>query len=181
MLVMLSNSDDRYGLISKILHWSMALGIIGLIWLGWWIVDLSYYDSWYNRGLKLHRAFGMVVLILATLFMTWKIVTPSPPFQSQLRPWERLGAHVAHGVLMLAMFSIPISGYLTSTSAGEGFSFFELFQVPAVLPKSEPLRDLAIAVHYYFSYGMIAVIATHAGAAFKHQFLDKHGTLRRML
>ena len=79
MLVMLSNSDDRYGLISKILHWSMALGIIGLIWLGWWIVDLSYYDSWYNRGLKLHRAFGMVVLILATLFMTWKIVTPSPP------------------------------------------------------------------------------------------------------
>ena len=45
MLVMLSNSDDRYGLISKILHWSMALGIIGLIWLGWWIVDLSYYDS----------------------------------------------------------------------------------------------------------------------------------------
>ena len=85
MPVMLRNSDDRYGLISKIFHWSVAFGIIALIFLGWWMVGLSYYDSWYNRGLELHRAFGMIVLLLAALLMTWKIVTPSPSFQSEMR------------------------------------------------------------------------------------------------
>ena len=181
MPVMLRNSDDRYGLISKIFHWSIAFGIIALIFLGWWMVGLSYYDTWYNRGLELHRAFGLIVLLLAALLMTWKIVTPSPSFQSELRPWEQRAARAAHFVLICAMFVIPISGYVISTSAGAGITIFGLFQVPATAPISGALRDLAIAVHSYIAYGLIAVIAAHAGAALKHQFLDKHKTLKRMM
>ena len=62
---MLHNTPDRYGLVSKSLHGLIALAIIALTCLGWWMVDLSYYDAWYNRGLSLHRAFGMIVLGLA--------------------------------------------------------------------------------------------------------------------
>jgi cytochrome b561 len=43
------------------------------------------------------------------------------------------------------------------------------------------VRNLAIFIHYYIAYGLVAVIALHAGAAVKHQFIDKHGTLKRML
>ncbi len=175
------NSEDRYGLVSKLLHWSIAFGIIGLICLGWWMVGLSYYDSWYNRALELHRAFGTVVLFLAVLFMIWKIRVPSPGLQSELQPWEKQAARGAHAILIVAMFAIPLTGYLISTSAGAGVPIFGLFQIPAMLPKSETMRDLAIEAHYYLAYGLVAVIAAHAGAAFKHQFIDKHGTLKRML
>lgn len=177
----LRNSTGGYGLVSKLLHWLIALGILGLTALGWWMVGLSYYDSWYNRGLELHRAFGMAVLLLATLFVVWKLLSPSPGLQSELTGWEKLGARIAHGILLLAMFLIPVTGYAISTSAGRGFSFFGLFEVPAVIAISEASRDLAIDLHYYIAYGLLAVVAIHAGAAIKHQFVDKHGTLRRML
>ncbi len=178
---MLRNSKNRYGLVTKLLHWLIALGIIGLIGLGWWMVGLSYYDSWYNRGLELHRELGMLVLGLACVYLLWKVVSPSPPVQSELLSWEKMAAHVAHFLLILAMFAIPVSGYMISTSAGAGFSFFGLFQVPAVTAISNEMRDLAIDFHYYVAYGLIAVILAHAGGALKHQFIDKHGTLKRML
>lgn len=178
---MLRNRENSYGLVSKTLHWLIALGIVGLIGLGWWMVGLSYYDAWYNRSLELHRAIGMLVLFLAAGFLLWKIFSPSPGLQAELRPLEKRGAKIAHGILLLAMFALPVSGYVISTSAGSGFAFFGLFEIPALLPVSEGARELAIDIHYYLAYGLIGVIAIHAGAALKHQFLDKHGTLKRML
>ncbi len=178
---MLRNTTDRYGLVTKLLHWLIALSIIGLIGLGWWMVGLSYYDTWYHRGLELHRAIGMLVLFAAAIFVIWKIWSPSPGLQTELRPWEKLGARLAHLVLLLSMFLIPISGYVISTSSDSGFTFFDLFEIPALLPQSDATRDLAIEIHYYIAYGLLGVIAVHAGAAIKHQLIDKHGTLRRML
>jgi cytochrome b561 len=36
-------------------------------------------------------------------------------------------------------------------------------------------------VHYYAAYAIGALALLHAGAALKHQFVDRDGTLRRML
>jgi cytochrome b561 len=48
-------------------------------------------------------------------------------------------------------------------------------------PVSEPLRDWSIAVHFYAAYGVFFLALLHAGAALKHQFVDRRGTLRRRL
>ena len=64
---MIRSTDERYGSIARLLHWAVALLIIGLVALGFWMVDLSYYDRWYNRSLELHKEFGMIVLALAAL------------------------------------------------------------------------------------------------------------------
>ena len=178
---MLRNSTTHFGLVSKVLHWLVALGIIGLTALGWWMVGLSYYDSWYNRSLELHRAGGMIVLCLASFFIAWKFISPSPDLQAELADWEKLAARAAHGLLLVAMLVIPLSGYIISTSAGAGFAFFGLFEIPAIIQTSERARDIAIEIHYYVAYGLIAVVVAHAAAALKHQFIDKHGTLKRML
>ncbi|MBL28575.1 MAG: cytochrome b [Rhodospirillaceae bacterium] len=178
---MLANGPDRYGLVSKLLHWLIAAGIVGLVILGWWMVGLSYYDAWYNRGLALHRAFGLIVLALAILFVGWRLLSPPPRLQQTLKPWERAAANTVHVVLLAAMVAIPTSGYFISTSAGAGVPIFGLFEVPALTAVPDRLRDLAIAVHYYLAYGVIAVAAMHAGAALKHQFIDRDGTLKRML
>jgi len=123
----------------------------------------------------------MAALALAVLFLLWRSVSPSPPLQDVLKPWEKLAARTAHILLMVAMVAIPLSGYMISTSDGSGFSFFGLFEIAALMPISEGARDLAIDAHYYMAYGVIAVIAAHAAGALKHQFIDRHGTLRRML
>lgn len=178
---MLRNTDAGYGLVSKLLHWLIAFGVIGLIWLGWWMVGLSYYSMWYHRAPELHKAIGIVVLAAAVLKIVWHRVSSPPALQGELKSWEKAAARAAHFVLLSSAVAIPITGYIVTTSAGEGVSFFGLFEVPALIAKNEPLRELAIDVHYYLSYALIAVIAAHAGAALKHQIMDGHGTLRRMI
>jgi cytochrome b561 len=42
------------------------------------------------------------------------------------------------------------------------------------------VRDLAIDLHFYLAYITAVIVLLHAGAAVKHQFIDKDGILRRM-
>ncbi len=86
-----------------------------------------------------------------------------------------------HLTLFAMMVAIPITGYGISTSAGDGITIFGWFEVPALIPESEALRDLAIELHYYLAYGTAALVLLHAMAAFKHQFIDRDGTLGRMI
>lgn len=174
------NTKTRFGLVSKLLHWSVGLGIIGLIALGWWMVGLSYYNPWYNAALDLHKAFGLIVLLLVFAKLCWQLGNRPPGPGESLQPWERKASKGMHGVLYVLMVLLPVTGYVITTSAGQGVPMFGLFEVPALLPQSETVRDAAIAVHYYFSYGAIALIAGHAGAALKHHFVDKDDTLIRM-
>ena len=79
------------------------------------------------------------------------------------------------------MVAGPLTGYVISTSAGDGIAIFGWFEVPAVLPKSEALRDAAVELHYYLAYGTAALVLLHVTAALKHQFVDRDDILSRML
>jgi len=179
--MLIRNTRDHYGLVSKALHWVLALLILGLVWLGWVLVDMGYYDPWYQTAITAHETLGMLVLALAALKLAWMIYARSPAVQPELRVWERSASKLVHWVLILSMFVIPVTGYLTSTSDGAAVSMFDWFEIPAVVPVSTALRDWSIDVHYYGAYGVFFLAMLHAAAALKHQFIDGHGTLRRML
>ena len=178
---MLKNSPDRYGGVAKLLHWSIAALIIGLIWLGWYMVDLSYYDTWYHDSLALHKALGMIVLVLALLLIAWNRYSRPPGDVATIKPWERLAAKAAHLALYTMMVVIPITGYLISTSAGEAIAIFGWVQVPALIEVNDALRDFAIDLHFYLAYGTAGLVLMHGLAALKHQFIDQDGTLGRIL
>ena len=177
----LGNTTEGYGLVTKCLHWATALLIIGLIALGWYMVGLTYYDLWYHKSLESHKALGMLVFVLGVITLAWRWLSPSPPLHASLKPWERSAATAMHHTLFLLTFLIPVTGFLVSTSEGHAVSFFEWFEVPALVVVGEGLRDLAIRVHFYCAYGTAALVALHAAAALKHQLLDRDGTLARMI
>lgn len=177
----LINTLDNYGLVSRILHWALALLILGLVWLGWVMMDMGYYDPWYQAAITAHETLGMLVLALAAFKLVWMAWAGSPAAQPELKPWERAASGLAHWVLILMMVVIPVTGYLTSTSDGAGVMMFDWFEVPALVPVSTALRDWSIDVHYYAAYGVFYLAILHAAAALKHQFIDGHRTLRRMI
>ena len=179
--VRLGNTSTHYGLISKLLHWSIAVLILGLVALGAYMVELTYFDKWYNRSLSLHKSFGLLVFAIAGAYFCWKLVSPSPTGLTDAPRWQRLAARLMHGMLMLLMVAIPVSGYLISTAAGSPVGFFGLFDIPAPARNNREIRDLAIAVHYYLAYGIVLLVLMHAGAALKHQLIDKDGSLARMI
>lgn len=178
---MLRNSPAGYGLVSKLMHWLLAALMLGLAALGWYMVDLSYFDPWYHDALEWHKALGMTVLVLAIGKAAWLVASPPPALTGALPRWQRVAARSVHVALFAAMLLLPVTGYVISTSDGKPVSMFGLFDVPAVLPRATGVRDAAIDLHFYAAYGMVALAAAHALAALKHQFVNRDGTLARML
>ncbi len=179
--MLIKNSSARFGLLTKLFHWSIAILILGLIWLGWYMVELTYYDKWYKDALDYHKSLGVLVLVLALMKIGWQCYTPAPAPLPGLKPWERIGAKSMHYIFFAMMMLIPLSGYLISTSAGKPIEMFNWFDIPAIMDVDEKLREWAITVHFYLAYATLFLVIGHGGAAIKHQFIDKDGTLRRML
>ena len=74
------NGSDHYGLASIGFHWAIALAMLGLVALGAWMVGLTYYDPWYNLSLALHKAFGVLLLVLAAAKFGWRVADRPPGF-----------------------------------------------------------------------------------------------------
>ena len=177
----LANTPTRFGLVSRLLHWTVAALILFLIWLGWYMVDLTYFDKWYNGSLRLHKSLGMFVLGLGAAKIGWQLYSPVPAPAAGLRPWERRASLVMHRLLLALLVLIPATGYLISTSAGKGIDMFGWFEVPAFGRLPDSARDLAIKLHFYLAYGTGVLALGHAVAALKHELLNRDGTLMRMI
>ncbi|WP_303290563.1 cytochrome b [Marinobacter sp. SS5-14b] len=174
------NSENRYGWAAITMHWLVALAVFGLFGLGFWMVELSYYDEWYRKGPDIHRAVGILLFAVVVVRLVWRMSNPSPRPLPNHKPWEVFAAHVAHWALYLLMFVAMISGYLISTADGSSISVFGLFEVPSVTGTVKGMEDTAGAVHYWITWVLVALAGIHALGAFKHHFVDRDETLKRM-
>ena len=177
---MLGNTPLRYGFRTRLLHWLIALLILVLIGLGWWMVGLSYYDTWYHDATSLHEGLGVVAWVLAIVLVAGNLLN-KPPKSLPLSWWEKPAAWAAHKLLYVAILGLPVAGYLISTADGNPLSVFGLFEIEAIWAKDKSVRDAAIFVHTYGGYGMLGLVAMHGGAALKHHVINKDRTLLRMI
>lgn len=175
------NTSDRYGLVAVFIHWLVALVVVGLFLLGYWMVDLTYYHDWYKRAPDIHRAVGILLFGLMLFRVLWRAASSGPAPLPEHDRREVIGAHVAHALLYLLLFVAMISGYLISTADGSSISVFGWFEVPSVTGQVKGLEDTAGAVHYWSTWAIVVLAALHAGAAIKHHLIDRDRTLKRML
>ncbi|KPP99855.1 MAG: cytochrome B561 [Marinobacter sp. HL-58] len=175
------NTANRFGVVSISLHWLVAIAVFGLFGLGFWMVDLSYYDDWYRTGPDIHRSIGILLFAAMGLRLAWRLANPVPgPLPNHTR-FEVLAAHAAHLVLYLLVFVAMISGYLISSADGSSVSVFDWFQVPSMTGQVKGLEDTAGVVHYWSTWALVVLAGLHSLAAVKHHFIDRDDTLRRML
>lgn len=174
----LKNSESRFGLIAILLHWIMAVLIIGLLAVGLYMVSLPIG----LQKLKLygwHKEYGFLVLALVVFRLSWRLFNITPHLSL---PWfEMLAARLVHLAFYGFMFAMPISGWLVTSAAGLPASFFGLFTLPNLVAPNEEWRTIFQMAHKWLGYGLIALIALHASAAFKHHFINKDDILRRMI
>lgn len=179
MGIMWRNTNDSYGRVSITLHWLIAVAVIGLFALGLWMVELGYYDPWYQRAPGLHKSSGVLLFGLVLLRLVWRYSNPRPrPVGSR---WQSRTATLAHASLELLLLVTLVSGYLISTADGRPIDVFGLFQVPATLAGLPDQADLAGKIHELLAFILIGLASLHALAALKHHFINHDATLRRML
>ncbi len=173
------NTENRFGTIAIILHWLLAILMLGLLALGLYMVRLPIsiqklqYFGW-------HKEFGILVLMLVTVRFTWRLRNRVPSLAG-LEKWEITAAHAVHWAFYFFMFSLPITGWLITSSAGLPVSFFGWFTLPNLVTANEANRILYSSIHEWLSYALIVTFCLHTGAALKHHFINKDQILRRML
>jgi cytochrome b561 len=59
--------------------------------------------------------------------------------------------------------------------------WFGVVPLPDLISKDKELGELLKLVHKFLNYSFLLLIAGHILAALKHQWLDRDGTLSRML
>jgi len=174
------NTLERYGAVTMIFHWMMAILIIGLIGLGLYMVELPIN----LKKLKLygwHKEYGILVFMLAIMRIIWRFGNPTPLLPNHMKSWEKLAAHGAHYAFYGFMFALPLTGWMMSSATGLPVSFFGLFVLPDLVAANEQWQQLLIEIHKWLGYGLIATIVGHMGAALQHHYYYKDDILRRML
>lgn len=177
---MFKNTLSSYGLIAILLHWLMAITVLGLFGLGLYMVELTYYDSWYKGSLDLHKSIGITLAAVFVFRVLWRLFSNQPKPLSSNKVMNQL-AHTAHIVMYLILAVIMVSGYLISTADGRPINIFSVLSVYALDFTFDEQADIAGEIHYYGACILIGLSVLHALGALKHHFIDKDKTLIRMI
>ena len=175
------NTAHAYGMVAILLHWLVALAVIGLFALGVWMTGLTYYDDWYKRGPDIHKSIGILLFLVMLARVLWRTVNITPDDEPGIGNRQRRLAHGVHLLLYVLLFAMMISGYLISTADGKPIEVFDLFSVPATISDIPKQEDIAGKVHWYLALILISLASLHAVAALKHHFIDRDRTLKKML
>ena len=181
MNMVVKNTHSSYGLVTIVLHWSMAIFIIALFLLGLYMVELDYYSPWYVTAPYWHKTIGVLVTLLLLLRIIWQLINTKPIPLKNYSKWEITAAHLVHKAFYVTIFIVCVSGYLITTGRGADIEIATGIQIPAILTVEQNTTDSAGEIHRIVAWMISALLLLHIMATAKHYFIDKDSTLKRIL
>ncbi len=177
----LKNTPDRWGSVSKSLHWLIALLILALGIVGLLMGELPKTPK-YFWVYTAHKSIGITVLVLVVLRLLWRLYAGAPRPVPGTPGWQERIAGATHWLLYVMMFAIPLSGWLYDSASGlRPFKLFGLLEMPKLVAPDERAAQLSHAFHEWGFWALILVVLAHAGAALYHHLQLRDATLVRML
>ena len=178
---MWKNTEEKFGLMSKLFHWLSAITVFLMFGLGFWMVDLTYYSQWYKTAPHWHESVGVLLFIVTILRLIWRLISTQPEAIASHSLPAKQASKIAHFALYLLLFVLMTSGFLMSSADGRSIEVFNWFSVGGLGDLMENQEDLAGLIHQYTAYFLIVLSLLHGAAAVKHHLVDKDKTLSRML
>ncbi len=187
------NTSEGWGLLARLLHWAMAVLIIFMLGLGFYMVEIlsgDDSDTLLQRFAltQTHKSWGVVVFALALVRIFWRLLNPTPALPDRMGSLERGLARAGHLGLYICMILMPLSGWLMASASPFQDSYgiknmvFQQFELPDPFqPGSQELNDLFANIHFVAAIVLVIILVTHVGAALKHHLIDRDSVLRRMV
>lgn len=176
----LKNTTERFGLVAQGIHWLMALMIVVMLGVGFYMETMERGPDLFKL-MAMHKAVGIIVLVLAVLRVIWVFMNVSPAPLPDHKKWEKVLAKIVQGIMYLAMIAMPLSGWIMSSAGGHAISIFGLFDMPAIVAENKELGKMANQAHGIIAWVLISTIVLHLAGAYKHKLIDKDETMQRML
>lgn len=176
----LKNTQRRWGGISQVLHWLIAVLILVMAWLGLTMGDLPNGPD-KIATYALHKSLGLSILALVTLRLIWRLYAGAPTPLAGTPRWQERIAGVTHVALYALLLALPLSGWLLNSAAGFPLQWFGLFNLPALAGRDESLHAVAENTHELLFWALAGLVVLHAAAAFHHHLFLRDATLARML
>ena len=163
---------------SRGLHWLMAILIISMFVLGWFMMSIEN-DPGSDRYFMLHKSIGIIVLLLAFLRLLWRFGNQPGPLPEQLPSWQVRASKISHWLLYGAMIAMPLAGLMGALFSEDGMALFG-FQLPKILAANHDLSELLFSMHSAIAWGFVGLMSLHVLAALKHLFVNNDGVFQRM-
>ncbi|MCA1492865.1 cytochrome b [Sinorhizobium alkalisoli] len=181
---MLRNSEDGFGAITIILHWTLAALILGLMLIGILMRRIEIEPSLQFSLYQWHKSFGFTTMGLAILRAAWWFVERHPQPVASLGPLERTASRLMHRALIAIGLLVPLAGWAVASASTLDIPsfYFNLVAIPHLpLPKSDAEEAFWTFAHAALAYVMLGLIAAHAAAALFHHIVRRDAVLTRML
>lgn len=190
------NESRRYSTVAILLHWLIAISVIAMIPMGWWMANAINDPSRQQLAYQvyqLHKSVGFLILILTVARLGWRLGHPVPSLPAAMPAWERFSARAAHAAFYVLLLLLPLTGWAYVSSGwavGEDHalnvatSWFGLFQIPHwsfIAEMGEAARRStafgSMNAHAFLSWGTVALTGLHIGAALNHHYRIKDSIL----
>jgi cytochrome b561 len=124
----LTNSFNRWGLVSRSFHWIVVGLVVIQIPLGFYMVDVYevYVETYADDRLPMvlrtsrsHHTIGFLVLALACSRLIWRVLNRTPDLPATLVTYQRHLARVTHVFLYVLMIVYPLTGWAALSAYGK--------------------------------------------------------------
>ena len=173
------NSIERFGAGTKLLLWAMALAVLSMFPLAWWMTELPL-GLQKLQAYTWHKSIGVTILALATVRLIWRLINPRPRYLGA-PGWQPKLAAAVHLLLYVCLFAMPLLGWFGSAAANTPVIVFGVVILPQPMAPDRGLADFFAETHEALSMLLLTLVALHVLGALKHHLIDRNDTLRRML
>ena len=118
---MSTQTTTRYSTLAMLLHWLLAVALVGSFAVGLYMADLPFSPL----RLKLynwHKWAGITILTLSLLRLLWRLTHRPPSLPAAIAGamprWQLQAFHATHIALYALFFIVPLVGWAYSSAAG---------------------------------------------------------------
>lgn len=176
----------RYALVQRLLHWLIALLVLGVLGVGMTLGFLGFDGTQETFGkagtdalYTAHKTVGVLILVLMLLRLGFRRVLGVPPYRPPLDGFERVASHAVHGLFYVALLAMPILGWLATAAGGYPVQFFG-WTLPGLIGKDKGLSETLFSLHGLLGWVLLGLIVLHIGGALWHWRIKRDGVMARM-
>ena len=176
------DTPQRYGSISRAFHWGM-----GLILLILWVVGILIANNLIPQESRkdvvgVHKSIGIIILCIAILRVLWRIWNKNAPSSSKFPWYGRIFSRINTYLFYTLMFVFPLSGIIMTLANGRNLA---IFGATIISPFSEEFRSPLIGqyahqAHETCGYIFIVSLTLHIIGVLFHTVVLKDKLIKRM-